>query len=147
VVVTVGQRTYAPAQQVFLPRAPTGGIQAAEATPREIDVAVRDIIAHGFDRAVDILKSRRADLESRAEIRKPASRSARVAGRPPRTWRGGWQESHRLKSFPASAASPRRESHTMSARRMPSADSAVNLFATSSVQLDQDQGAVGCCPI
>jgi cell division protease FtsH len=60
---TVGQRTYAPAPQPFLPGAPNSGIQAAEATAREIDVAVRDIIAEAFDRAVDILKSRRADLD------------------------------------------------------------------------------------
>ncbi len=65
---SVGQRTYAPAPQMFLPGAPSGGIQAAEATAREIDVAVRDIIAHGFDRAVEILKSRRADLDRGAEM-------------------------------------------------------------------------------
>jgi cell division protease FtsH len=29
---------------------------------------VRDIISHAFDRAVDILKSRRADLDRGAEI-------------------------------------------------------------------------------
>jgi len=65
---TVGQRTYAPAPQAFLPGAPNGGIQAAEATAREIDVAVRDLIAQGFDRAVDILKTRRADLDRGAEM-------------------------------------------------------------------------------
>jgi len=65
---TVGQRTYAPAPQTFLPGAPTGGIQAAEATAREIDVAVRDIIAQGFDRAAEILKTRRADLDRGAEM-------------------------------------------------------------------------------
>ncbi len=65
---TVGQRTYAPTQQSFLPGAYSGGIEAAEATAREIDVAVRDIIAEGFGSAVDILKARRADLDRGAEI-------------------------------------------------------------------------------
>jgi cell division protease FtsH len=65
---TVGQRTYAPAPQPFLPGARTGAIQAAEATAREIDVAVRDIIAQAFNRAVDILKVRRADLDRGAEM-------------------------------------------------------------------------------
>jgi cell division protease FtsH len=64
----VGQRTYAPAPQAFLPGAPSGGIQAADATAREIDVAVRAIITAGFDRAVDILKLRRADLDRGAEM-------------------------------------------------------------------------------
>jgi cell division protease FtsH len=65
---TVGQRTYASNPQPFLPGAPNSGVQAAEATAREIDVAVRDIIAEAFDRAIDILKSRRADLDRGAEI-------------------------------------------------------------------------------
>ena len=38
----VGQRTYRQASQPFLPGAPTGPIEAAEVTAREIDVAVRD---------------------------------------------------------------------------------------------------------
>ena len=51
----VGQRTYAPAPQPFL-GLPTGGHgQAAEITTREIDVAVRDLLEHGFVRAKDIL--------------------------------------------------------------------------------------------
>jgi len=66
--VTVGQRTYAPAPQTFLPGAPNSGIQAAETTAREIDVAVRDLIAEAFNRAVEILKARRADLDRGAEI-------------------------------------------------------------------------------
>jgi cell division protease FtsH len=65
---TVGQRTYALPQQTFLPGAPGGGIQAAEATTREIDVAVRDIIARAFERAVDIPNARRADLDRGAEM-------------------------------------------------------------------------------
>jgi cell division protease FtsH len=65
---TVGQRTYATAPQTFLPGARSSGIQVAESTAREIDVAVRDIIAEAFDRAVDILKSRRADLDRGAQM-------------------------------------------------------------------------------
>jgi len=64
----VGQRTYALAPQTFLPGAPNSGIQAAETTAREIDVAVRDLIAEAFNRAVEILKARRADLDRGAEI-------------------------------------------------------------------------------
>jgi cell division protease FtsH len=64
----VGQRTYAPAPQPFLPTAPADRIAAAETTAREIDLAVRDIVAHAFGRAVEILKSRRADLEKGAEL-------------------------------------------------------------------------------
>jgi cell division protease FtsH len=65
---TVGQRTYALAPQTFLPGAPNSGMQAAETTVREIDVAVRDLIAEAFNRAVEILKARRADLDRGAEI-------------------------------------------------------------------------------
>jgi cell division protease FtsH len=36
--------------------------------PREIDLAVRDLVARGFGRALDILKSRRADLENGVEL-------------------------------------------------------------------------------
>jgi len=64
----VGQRTYAPAQQPFLPGVAPDRIQVAEATAREIDVAVRDIIAHAFDRAVEILQSRRSDLDKGVEL-------------------------------------------------------------------------------
>jgi cell division protease FtsH len=59
----VGQRTYAPPPQAFLPGVPADRIQAAEVTVREIDEAVRDIIAREFARAMDILKSRSLDLE------------------------------------------------------------------------------------
>jgi len=64
----VGQRTYAPAPQPFLPTASGDRIAAAETTAREIDLAVRDIIAHAFGRAIEILKGRRADLEKGAEL-------------------------------------------------------------------------------
>jgi cell division protease FtsH len=64
----VGQRTYAPAPQPFLTTAPGDRLQAAETTAREIDLAVRDLVAHAFGRAVEILKARRADLEKGAGL-------------------------------------------------------------------------------
>jgi cell division protease FtsH len=64
----VGQRTYAPAPQPFMPGARGDRIMAAERTAREIDLAVRDLVARGFGRALDILKSRRADLENGVEL-------------------------------------------------------------------------------
>ena len=65
---TVGQRTYTASPQAFLPGRPAERFNAAELTAREIDVAVRDIIAHAFDRAGDILQARRADLDKGAEL-------------------------------------------------------------------------------
>jgi cell division protease FtsH len=65
---TVGQRTYAPPPQAFLPLVPTDRIHTAEATSREIDVAVRDIIAHEFGRATEILQSRHTDLDRGVEL-------------------------------------------------------------------------------
>ena len=64
----VGQRTYVPPPHAFLPGIANDRIQAAETTTREIDVAVRDIIAHGFGRAIEILKSRRSDMETGIEL-------------------------------------------------------------------------------
>jgi cell division protease FtsH len=64
----VGQRTYALAPQNFLATASGDRLQASEATTREIDLAVRDVVAHAFGRATDILRSRRADLEAGAEL-------------------------------------------------------------------------------
>jgi cell division protease FtsH len=64
----VGQRTYAPAQQAFLAGTVTDRIQAGETTVREIDLAVRDVIAEAFDRATEILRSRRADLDKGSEM-------------------------------------------------------------------------------
>jgi cell division protease FtsH len=64
----VGQRTYAPAQQTFLAGTVTDRIQAGDTTVREIDLAVRDVIAEAFDRATEILRSRRADLDKGAEM-------------------------------------------------------------------------------
>jgi cell division protease FtsH len=65
---TVGQRTYAPAPQPFIAGADTKGVDASEATEREIDVAVRDLIAKAFDRASDILRTRRIDLDEGASL-------------------------------------------------------------------------------
>jgi cell division protease FtsH len=65
---TVGQRTYTASPQAFLPGRPAERFNAAELTAREIDVAVRDIVAHAFDRASDILQARRADLDKGAEL-------------------------------------------------------------------------------
>jgi len=64
----LGQRTYAPAKQSFLPGAMPDRMQVAEATEREIDVAVRAIIEQAFDRAAKRLKARRADLDKGVEL-------------------------------------------------------------------------------
>jgi len=65
---TVGQRTYLPAPQPFLPGPALDRIHAAEATEREIDIAVRNIVARAFDRASGILRSQRADLDRGVEL-------------------------------------------------------------------------------
>jgi len=64
----VGQRTYAAAPQSFLTAMPSDRIEAAEETAREVDLAVRDLVAHAYTRAIDILKSRRPDLEDGTEL-------------------------------------------------------------------------------
>jgi cell division protease FtsH len=64
----VGQRTYMPSPHPFLLGGQTGNIQAAEATAREIDIAVRDAIAEAFERATKILHSVRDDLENGASL-------------------------------------------------------------------------------
>ena len=43
-------------------------VDASETTEREIDVAVRDLVAKAFDRATDILGARRADLDEGARL-------------------------------------------------------------------------------
>jgi cell division protease FtsH len=65
---TVGQRTYAPPPQPFLAGTTASRADAAETTEREIDVAVRDLVAEAFARATDILGSRRADLDEGARL-------------------------------------------------------------------------------
>jgi len=64
----VGQRTYAPAPQPFIPVPTANHVQAAEVTTREIDVAVRDLLAKAFERAREILQKRRSDLDAGAEL-------------------------------------------------------------------------------
>ena len=59
---TVGQRTYSAPPHPFL-GTPAGGIEASATTEREIDVAVRDIIAKAFEQATAILRTRRTDLD------------------------------------------------------------------------------------
>jgi cell division protease FtsH len=64
----VGQRTYAPPPQPFLTGTTASRIQASEATEREIDIAVRDIVAKAFERATEVLRARRADLDKGADL-------------------------------------------------------------------------------
>jgi cell division protease FtsH len=64
----VGQRTYVPAPQPFMPVPTADHVQAAEITTREIDVAVRDLLGQGFNRAREILTTRRADLDAGAQL-------------------------------------------------------------------------------
>ena len=66
---TVGPRTYAPTlPQPLLAGAVADRIDASDVTEREIDIAVRDLVAKGFGRATDILRSRRADLDEGARL-------------------------------------------------------------------------------
>jgi cell division protease FtsH len=65
---TVGQRTYAPRPQTFLPSLQDTAVSAAEATSREIDLAVRDLIETGAASARAILERRRSDLEAGVEL-------------------------------------------------------------------------------
>jgi cell division protease FtsH len=64
----VGQRTYAPEPQPFMPAPIASHVQAAEITTREIDVAVRDLLAKAFERAREILQTRRGDLDAGVEL-------------------------------------------------------------------------------
>ncbi|HEX8828105.1 MAG TPA: cell division protein FtsH, partial [Xanthobacteraceae bacterium] len=64
----IGQRTYAPEPQPFMQAPVASHVQAAEVTTREIDVAVRDLLANAFDHARDILQARRTDLEAGAQL-------------------------------------------------------------------------------
>jgi len=65
---TLGQRTYARRSNPFLPAGAEPGFDAAEATAREIDLAVRDLVEAADARARDILERRRADLEAGVEL-------------------------------------------------------------------------------
>jgi len=64
----VGQRTYAPAPQPFLMMPAGNHVQAAELTTREIDVAVRDLLGRAAERAGDILRTRRGDLDAGVDL-------------------------------------------------------------------------------
>jgi len=57
----IGQRTYVSNAQQFLMVPTAKHIEAAEATSREIDVAVRDLLEKAFERAGEILRTRRSD--------------------------------------------------------------------------------------
>jgi cell division protease FtsH len=65
---TVGQRTYAPKPQAFMAATQDSIVAAAEATGREIDLAVRNLVEEGDRRARDILQRRRADLDAGVEM-------------------------------------------------------------------------------
>jgi cell division protease FtsH len=64
----VGQRTYAPKPQTFIPTMQDAVVSAAEATGREIDLAVRQLIEEGDARAREILDQRRAELEAGVQL-------------------------------------------------------------------------------
>ncbi|MBI5260596.1 MAG: ATP-dependent zinc metalloprotease FtsH [Bradyrhizobium sp.] len=65
---TVGQRTYAPKPQTFIPAAQDMVVSAAEATGREIDLAVRNLVEAADAAARQILQERRAELEAGVEL-------------------------------------------------------------------------------
>ncbi len=64
----VGQRTYAPTPQPFLMMPAGNHVQAAELTTREIDVAVRDLLGRAAERAGEILRTRRGDLDAGVDL-------------------------------------------------------------------------------
>ena len=65
---TVGPRTYAPPPQPFLTGTTASRVEASEATEREIDLAVRAILEKAFDRATEVLRTRRGDLDEGARL-------------------------------------------------------------------------------
>src|SRR5271167_1140194 len=65
---TVGPRTYAPPPQPFLTGTTANRVEASEATEREIDIAVRDIVVKALDRATKVLQARQADLDEGARL-------------------------------------------------------------------------------
>ncbi len=65
---TIGPRTYAPAPQPFLTGTTANHIEASEATEREIELAVRDILEKALDRAAEVLRTRRGDLDEGARL-------------------------------------------------------------------------------
>jgi cell division protease FtsH len=65
---TVGQRVYAPQPQAFLAQPQDRYSTAAEETAREIDVAVRELVAKGETRARALLMARREDLDAGVDL-------------------------------------------------------------------------------
>jgi cell division protease FtsH len=65
---TVGPRTYAPPPQPFLTGTTANRVEASEATERQIDLAVRDIVEKAFDQATEVLGTRRGDLDEGARL-------------------------------------------------------------------------------
>jgi len=65
---TVGPRTYAPPPQPFLTGTTANRVEASDATEREIDLAVRDIMEKASDRATEVLRTRRGDLDEGARL-------------------------------------------------------------------------------
>ena len=65
---TIGQRTYAPKPQMFLQAAQDQVVSAAEATGREIDLAVRSLIEDADAQARAILEAHRGDLEEGVKL-------------------------------------------------------------------------------
>jgi cell division protease FtsH len=64
----IGQRTYAPRPQMFLPNPQDLVVSAADLTGREIDLAVRDLIETADQTALKVLQERRADLEAGVKL-------------------------------------------------------------------------------
>ena len=52
----------------FWPGPRPTALKSSEATAREIDIAVRDIVAKALDRASEVLRARRADLDEGARL-------------------------------------------------------------------------------
>ena len=65
---SLGPRTYAPPPQPFLTGTTANRIDGSEATEREIDIAVRDIVVKAFDRATEVLQACRTDLDQGARL-------------------------------------------------------------------------------
>jgi cell division protease FtsH len=64
----IGQRSYRAPPQMFLSGQGLDKPLASEATLREIDTSVRDIVADAFAAACDILTKRRGDLDAGAQL-------------------------------------------------------------------------------
>ncbi|MCR4283519.1 MAG: cell division protein FtsH, partial [Bauldia sp.] len=65
---TLGNRVYAPAREQFLGPVPVQRSEISEATGREIDLAVREIVERAFAHASEILTARRQELDAGAML-------------------------------------------------------------------------------